>query len=601
MQTPKMPVIYSGLDDLKEFCSKIKGRSAFLENLVPEGKSKVLSSIYNLSSSFMAAHFKQHNLNKSLDMDCWCVCVDLNPNLPLTDFFDSIVSGCTKFSDLGDNFIAWAISRISLGKNLMKLGLSKANSSSTNPVDNFLLDGFKKELNDKLNALNTVLKSLSNMQFVLQLIGIKQKKLDNRPPTSKQLFPTQNLPSPPFKRRKFLSSPNKDSDPHLSDSNLKNNSISYEKSSKSTRPFMNPYFFIIATLFAFLSPTSCLNLCKPQLSEIILNKILSNLTVSESSVKQMVASPFEKNSDQINSKVFTFYEPLVSWEGFIKARDTCIADGGEIFNADKIEYTALLEKFRPLKYSFFLPIHRSNKFVAKSKEEYYIGNDRSSVIENEDKNAVNFTHVLIDTNSNPLDLFLVFPFDPNVAIEEDYVYVCANKPGNIFNRKKRLDLWNTRLSKSINDLRNVITEFLITNTMNEDENCVEIHLGENIPILDVPANLLTIDESNENEAHKILTDFTLKIEEVLNNLKNLFQDPNAVDCDKNYKGNFFNMLANLDFSESDDLVFFIFFVLIILLAILSLISSFCISFCRKRLARETLQAIIKSTRQQNSL
>ena len=601
MQAAKLPAVYSGLDDLREFCSKIKGKSAFLEIMIPDGKCKVFSSMYNLSNSFMSAHFKQHNFSKSLDSECWCVCVDLNPNLPINEFFISIQQGCLRYPDLGDDFIAWAINRVSMGKSLLKRGLSMANYSSTDPTDNFLIEGFKRELNEKLNSLHTVLKSLSNMQFVLQLIKTKHGNSNNSQLSSKQSFPLQDLPAPSFKRRKLVMASKKDSDSQFSDSDLKNDPVETSKSTRTSRPFMHPYFFIVTSMLTLLSPAFCLNLCQPQLSELILNEALSNLTVSDTAVKSMVASPFEKNSDQINSKVFTYYHPLVSWEGFIKARDTCTADGGEIFSPNRLEYTALVEKFRPLKYSFFLPIYRSKKYVIRKKEEYYIGNDQSSVIENTDKNGINFTHVLIETGSNPLDIFLAFPYDPNVAIEEDHVYVCANKQGNEFNRKKRLDLWNTQLSSSINSLKSLISEFIITNTAKEGENCIEIHLGEKILALNIPGDLLTIDEENEDKAHKLISEFNSKVEEVHGNLKNLFQNPNAVDCDQDFKGNFFNMLANLDFSESDDVVVFIFFVLIIILAILGIISTACISFCRKRLARDTLKSIIRSTREQKSI
>ena len=605
------------LGGLKLTASQATGTSAFLESISSEGKTKIFSYFYEKHRDFLKKHFINKSNDSSDHEKCWCSSIDIGLHQPLREYFSTIAVGCDKHYLLSDTFMSWSRHKLEEGKLLFNKGWSLANKAGPvyqdmDHLDVYLLEGYRRGLTEKLLFLDAILKNLLGLQSVIQASAedFRKNSFKSFLEITHQNSPVEENGSDPelspphlkkrkihLKRRKISNSENKNHTDEEGNDKIENSQENLKKN-KSLLP-LKPYSSFLIGLFCFslcIIPCYSTNYCQPELSQTLMKTLESNLTDSYDNLDLLKASPFDNRSDRIGNNTFTYMIPLVNWEGYLEAEKFCKEEGGELFNPTQVEFVGLVEKFRPLEISFFLPVTRSANYVKEKKEEYFIGKDTTFLVTDPTNKGLSYSIVVIETDQNPIKSHLCFPYDPLVVIQDDFAYPCKSVSDK-FDRADRLALWVQETKKIINSVRDLISRFLVLNDQQENhDNCVGVELAIYIPTLTPDLDIYTIDGANERKAKNLLKDFNSNLNSAYDQLNSFINDKDYPDIDHQYWGNIFKRLANLDLQESDDLTFLIFVILLVLLAIFGVISLCCISFCRKKLAKQTLRGIIKSHR-----
>jgi len=121
------------------------------------------------------------------------------------------------------------------------------------------------------------------------------------------------------------------------------------------------------------------------------------------------------------------------------------------------------------------------------------------------------------------------------------------------------------------------------------DDCITVEISISHSPLSVPSTI--IEKSNEDDIIPKLQDLTEELTIIKLSIEKVITDNIRPDIDYDFNGNFLNMLAHTDFSESDDITFFISFILLWIFSISVSFVAYMIPVCKNALARDTLQSI----------
>ena len=579
----------------------------------PFSKAKVFAFFYDIPLSDLLDHYKNHT-----QKTCWCHNIDLSSENLLSEYFQAIASKLSSKPLIDQNFLSWARQHIALGLSLLKRGLPLLNK----PTNDIVLSTIKNCLNDKLQAVKLITKTFNSIILIIETVtnfspspttfpqppkrslseNDTSSSLSKRLKTLPNSISISNLSHPPANQLLCPPTPTQPSSvdtPVTLKSPISTSRTVSPPRSKSRSRSSSPLLFIVCVSL-LIPPSSGDLLCSsdsPPLSQI--PEILKNLTTIQTQLDNILPSPFASNSDLLittnSSSVFTFYDQLSDWSGYIRAASRCLERGGRLFNTSTDQYFALLEKFKNLKLNFLTPAYKTKDYVKVTKETYHVGSPTGQEVSPTVKSGLNFSLALIFSQNNPVSFTLTFVNDPSLSLTNSVAYPCVMS-GTLQNypSKLKLNFFKRLIKEKLTTLESLLNRYLATkNSETPSSECFNIELKLSVPELDLAPGTFVIDMSNLEEVLTVLNETDHHLEFANKHLAELFDNTLQFDVDQDFGLRLHSLLNNLDLTESNDIFILILFILTLAFALFGLVAFISVFVCRKHMAVQVLRHLVR--------
>ena len=535
-----------------------------------QDKIQLFTSLYGLDREVVRDHFLRHLYHQSTD-SCWCEYIDLSPERPVVNFLTSLIElneNNRLHGDVKTLEQCLVNTRVLISRVSLQLG---------NLLISDLSDVISETIDTSFQQMLNLLVSTSN-----KLCGIL---------------------------RYLKSGPSCQSTPERSLSPV---------SRKSTSPFLRlsplnlNQVTSISVMLALISLPTCESLssqlfCEASINNMDLSNLANNLSASHGKLMEIKASPFISGTERLDDKLYTSYQ-VPTWEAFTLADNRCTQGGAQLLNvSSENQYNTLLTRFKARQENFIVPVRKATYYEAAKNETFIGGPDADHAFElrADPPTGTLYDIALIQPNQDADQdeaYELISKISGTSVLSKTDYYLCENTPSNDFNRKFHLNYIKDSVSSLITEISYLIKNYLsLKPNINSDSdlststasssigNCITVEISISHSPLTVPSTI--IEKSNEEEMISKLQDLTEEITIIKLSIEKVITEHIRPDIDYDFNGNFLNMLAHTDFSESDDVTFFISFVLLWILSISVSFVAYMIPVCKNALARDTLQSI----------
>ena len=535
-----------------------------------QDKIQLFTSLYGLDREVVHDHLLCHLYHKSTD-NCWCEYIDLSPERPVVNFLTSLI-------DLNDNNrLHGDVKTVEQCLVNTRVLISRISLQLGNLTISDLSEVISESIDTSFQQLLNLLVSISNRLCAILRYLKSGPSCQSTPERS--LSPVSRKSTSPFLR--------------LSPLNL--NQVTS-----------------ISVMLALISLPTCEALssqlfCEASINNMDLSNLAINLSASHSTLMEIDASPFISGTERLDEKLYTSYR-VPTWEAFTLADNRCTQGGAQPLNvSSENQYNVLLTRFKARQENFIVPVRKA-LYYEKEKNETFIGGpdaDHAFELRADPPTGTLYDIALIQpsqvADQDEAYELISKSFGTSVLSKTDY-YLCENTPSNDFDRKFHLKYIKKSVSELITEISYLIKNYLsLKSSINSDsdlststasssvDDCITVKISISHSPLSVPSSI--IEKSNEDDIIPKLQDLTEELTIIKLSIEKVITDHIRPDIDYDFNGNFLNMLAHTDFSESDDVTFFISFILLWIFSISVSFVAYMIPVCKNALARDTLQSI----------